>query len=97
MTTTQSGVIATTLPLLQSDIHAAATVATNTQSTLLSDLIVVPSVQTSRGQGHYGMPTQTDTCFCNLHLVAVLLEAKVSYHQHDLCKGMFKYLKTRCV
>ena len=61
LTTTQSGVVITTLPLLQSDIHAEATAATNTQSKLWSDPRIVPSVQASRGQGHYGTSNQTDT------------------------------------
>ena len=55
MTTRQSSAVATTLPRLQSGIQAAAT-ATNIQSTLLNDLRVVPSVQSSHEQGHYGMP-----------------------------------------
>ena len=44
------------LPQLQPGIHAAITTATNIQSTLLSDLRVVPPVQPSQEQGHYGMP-----------------------------------------
>ena len=61
MTTTRSGVVITTLPLLQSDIHAEATAAINTQSKLWSDPRVVPSVQASRGQGHYVTFNQTNT------------------------------------
>ena len=59
--TKQLGVVTTTLPLLQLAIHVAATTATNTQTMLPSDLRVVPSVQTSREQRHYGMSSLTDT------------------------------------
>ena len=54
VTIRQSSAVATTLPRLQLGIQAAAT-ATNIQSTLLNDLRVVPSVQSSQEQGHYGM------------------------------------------
>ena len=60
MTTRQSSAVATMLPRLQSGIQAAAT-ATNIQSTLLNDLRVVPSVQSSQEQGDYRMSTIMDT------------------------------------
>ena len=47
----QSGIVATTLPLLQ-----LVTTVTNTQSTLPSDLRVVPSVRSSREQVQREVP-----------------------------------------
>ena len=47
VTTKHLNVVPTTLPLFQSGIQAATT-ATNIQSTLLNDLRVVPSVQSSQ-------------------------------------------------
>ena len=60
VTTRQLSAVATILPRFQSGIQAAAT-ATNIQSTLLDDLRVVPSVQSSHEQGHYGMSNLIDT------------------------------------
>ena len=60
-TTTQSGVVTTTLPLLPSGMYAMATTTNNTQSMLPSDLGVAPSVQTSREQGHCVQPEEQVT------------------------------------
>ena len=49
------------LPQLQPGIHAATTTATNVQPTLLSDLRVVPPVQSSQEQGYYGMSNLMDS------------------------------------
>ena len=46
-TTTQTEVVTTTLPTVPLRVCLAATTNTNTQSTLLSDLSIVPSVPTS--------------------------------------------------
>ena len=51
MVSRQLGIVATTLLLLQ-----LATIVTNTQSTLPSDLRVVPSVRSSREQAQLEVP-----------------------------------------
>ena len=48
-TTTQPGVVTTTLPLSQLGIYVMVTTTRSTHSTLPSELVVAPSVQTSRG------------------------------------------------
>ena len=61
VTTRQSTLAATMLPQLQPGIHAATATATNIQPTLLSDLRVVPPVQSSQEQGYYGMSNLMDS------------------------------------
>ena len=61
VTTRQSTLAATMLPQLQPGIHAATTTATNIQPTLLSDLRVVPPIQSSQEQGYYGMSNLMDS------------------------------------
>ena len=65
-TTTQPGVVTTTLPLSQLGIYAMVTTTSNTHSTLPSDLGVAPSVQTSREQGHCVQPEEQVTIMSTL-------------------------------
>ena len=79
MTTRQPSVVATAIPQLQLGIHAAATTtATNIQSTLPSDIRVVPPVLSSQEQGHYGMSNLIYTASNQRMSFTVQLEEQVT-------------------
>ena len=69
----------------------------------VEDRMLIPDFEPDPGQADTGLvdvvspKSTTDyTCFCihnNLHLVAVLLEAKVSYHQHAFAQLLGYYVR----